>query len=108
MHGGRVDDVELGPIRDHDPDGVAVLQPEPGESGGELAYSVGELRPGDGVLVLFGPDGDPVRKLGSRHLEGPAHRGLLERLVDEALALGRRRRHLSSVSPYELPRVSAG
>ena len=56
-----VDDVELGPVAEHDRDRVAAADAEPGEAAGERIDAAEQIRPRQRDGVIDGAHGDDVR-----------------------------------------------
>ena len=84
-----VDEVELGPVGQHDADRVARPDAEAGEAGGEGADALGVLPPGEPDAAVGRGQRDVVRGARDRRLEGLADR--LGRGGRQDVA--RRRRH---------------
>ena len=76
MHRGGVEQVELGPVGEHQRHRVAAAQAELVQPGGDLAHALGVLAPGDLDLAALGAQRDLVGTGGRGRLEGGAD-GLL-------------------------------
>ena len=72
MHHRGIREVELGPVRQHQRDGVAAADPERGESGRDLAHAVGVVAPGEGDPVVGRAEPEDVGVGGGGALEGRA------------------------------------
>ena len=76
---GGVDEVELGPVEQHQRDRVAALDPERGEPGRDPLDALGVLAPGDRDRVARVAQRDLVGALGGGELERVAERRRVER-----------------------------
>jgi hypothetical protein len=80
VHRSGVGEMELGPVGEHDPDGVAAPHPERRQAGGNRPHPLRVLTPADADLVAFGPDRVGAGILSRGHLEGRRHGRRIERL----------------------------
>ena len=62
--------MELGAVAEHQGDGVAALQAQPGEPAGERVDALAQLSPRPCDLVALGPDRDVVGPVGGRDAKG--------------------------------------
>jgi hypothetical protein len=74
VHDGRVDQMEFGAVGQHDRHGVAGLDPEPGQAGGDRLHPGRVLAPGDRDRTTQRAHGDRVGIRRGGLLERPAHR----------------------------------
>ena len=97
MHRGGVDDVELGPVDEHQPDRVAAAHAEAVQAGGERLDALERLGVGQRRAVVGGAQRDLVGALGG---------GGQERLAQRAGAegSGHARDLISPRSPAGIPR----
>jgi hypothetical protein len=72
VHGGRVGHVKLGPVCQHQREGVAAAYPERGEPARDVLHALAVLRPGAAELVVAGAQ---------RHVVGARLDGVLKRLA---------------------------
>ena len=72
VHGGGVEQVELGPVGEHQRHRVAAAEAELVQRAGEAAHALGVLAPGDLDLAALGAQRDRVRVGGRGRLEGGA------------------------------------
>ncbi len=79
VHRRGIDEVELGPVGEHDPDRVAAPDPKPGQSRGHRLHPLRVLGPGGAELVVLGPERGLRGMLGGRHLEGLGERRRFKR-----------------------------
>lgn len=75
MHGGRVGQMKLRAVTQHETDRVPMLNAECGQSGGDLPYPIGVLAPGQDHGVAGRADGHRVRLEGCGLLKGLWQRG---------------------------------
>ena len=78
VDGGRIEEVELHPVREQESERVAAAQAEAGETLGQLANALSVLAPGEALGVARHAQRDLARPLRGRALERSAEGVLVE------------------------------